>query len=290
MTFISPPLAQTIGSCIYCGTTAGPLTDEHVIPYSLYGRLLLLKASCSACQKIIHKFETRVTSAMLGPIRHGRGFSSRPPRRAAQRREPGTEVTIVRDDGSRERHFVAAAHLPKQTFKLPHFQIPPNILDTDQGKRLRPPFDGKNWRTIWESSDPREIEEQKRRYGGVIETKVDEFAFIRFLAKIAHGFSIAMLGQENFVPYLNKFILNDESDDSIFDYVGHGYAWNYPEGLLNEKNPVGATIALPPQGDGRSLLLVHVFLLSNFRTPIYGVVAGECSTSFAKALKDAAGH
>jgi len=43
-----------IGVCIYCGSDGGVegLRDEHIIPFSLGGKSLLLKASCRACEAI----------------------------------------------------------------------------------------------------------------------------------------------------------------------------------------------------------------------------------------------
>jgi hypothetical protein len=39
------------GRCIYCGA-AGNLKDEHIVPLSLGGNTMILKASCGACEKI----------------------------------------------------------------------------------------------------------------------------------------------------------------------------------------------------------------------------------------------
>jgi 5-methylcytosine-specific restriction endonuclease McrA len=37
-----------VGACIYCGTTEGPLTTEHIIPES-FGGTLLLPAATMPC-------------------------------------------------------------------------------------------------------------------------------------------------------------------------------------------------------------------------------------------------
>jgi 5-methylcytosine-specific restriction endonuclease McrA len=52
--------AVSIGRCIYCRTTDGPLTREHVIPKGLGGHLVLHEATCTPCQKLIGKIETAV--------------------------------------------------------------------------------------------------------------------------------------------------------------------------------------------------------------------------------------
>src|ERR1039458_9151362 len=43
---------KKIGRCIYCGTTEGRLSDEHVTPYGLSGRLVLVDASCDRHEKV----------------------------------------------------------------------------------------------------------------------------------------------------------------------------------------------------------------------------------------------
>jgi hypothetical protein len=58
-----------IGRCIYCGTTDGPLTDEHVLPRGLRGQLILYEASCSTCQRLINTFETAVLHKTWGLAR-----------------------------------------------------------------------------------------------------------------------------------------------------------------------------------------------------------------------------
>ena len=60
-----------VGRCIYCGAT-DELTDEHIIPFSLGGVLILDKASCNGtkgCNKKTHKFEGVVARQIFGKFR-----------------------------------------------------------------------------------------------------------------------------------------------------------------------------------------------------------------------------
>ena len=69
-----------VESCIYCGrlaTSQVKLTDEHIIPMSFGGNLVLPKASCFRCQKTINKFETVMFEAMLKTSRHHMRLSGR---------------------------------------------------------------------------------------------------------------------------------------------------------------------------------------------------------------------
>ena len=39
----------SVGACIYCGTTEGKLTTEHIIAEGFGGTLLLPNATCQSC-------------------------------------------------------------------------------------------------------------------------------------------------------------------------------------------------------------------------------------------------
>ncbi len=58
----------SMDKCIYCGS-GSKLTKEHIIPYSLGGRWVLPKASCSDCAKITGAFEGEFSRTILGPLR-----------------------------------------------------------------------------------------------------------------------------------------------------------------------------------------------------------------------------
>ena len=55
-----PSNAPDIGKCIYCGSTDIALSREHVIPYGLWGDLVLGHASCDACARKTSAIERRI--------------------------------------------------------------------------------------------------------------------------------------------------------------------------------------------------------------------------------------
>src|SRR4051794_10469240 len=61
------PAHPVIGRCIYCPEEG--TTDEHIIPLSLGGKLLLRDASCDTCREITRRFEEAVTRDMYWPLR-----------------------------------------------------------------------------------------------------------------------------------------------------------------------------------------------------------------------------
>jgi hypothetical protein len=69
-----------VGRCIYCGEAKDQLTDEHVIPYSLGGVLILDKSSCKRCSAVTRDFETTIARTMYGPFRVKHEIQTRRPR------------------------------------------------------------------------------------------------------------------------------------------------------------------------------------------------------------------
>ncbi len=53
-------ILRDVNQCIYCHTTEGRLTQEHIVPFGLNGEHVLLHASCSKCAVITSKIELTV--------------------------------------------------------------------------------------------------------------------------------------------------------------------------------------------------------------------------------------
>ena len=68
---------ESKGACIYCGAADVKLTDEHIVPLSIGGQHVLLKASCNECNKITSKFELDVARGLWGDARNSYNAPSR---------------------------------------------------------------------------------------------------------------------------------------------------------------------------------------------------------------------
>jgi hypothetical protein len=68
------------GRSMYCDAKDGRLSDEHIIPYSLAGVLIIKEASCSACAKITCKIEGAVAQSLFGTFRMRHKLPSRCPK------------------------------------------------------------------------------------------------------------------------------------------------------------------------------------------------------------------
>ena len=65
---------QAVNECIYCGSKSN-LTDEHIIPYSLKGWVVLPKSSCTDCARITSMIESLAKE--LRPVRRAINAGSR---------------------------------------------------------------------------------------------------------------------------------------------------------------------------------------------------------------------
>src|SRR5216684_6936002 len=114
-----------VGKCIYCGETKLPpgilrFGDEHIIPFSMGGTLILREASCKRCEKLINReLETPVTSQEWGDLRAKRKF----PTRNKLNRKKRTHVAIRAIDGSLMRVPLADHSTPVLLYKFSEARI-----------------------------------------------------------------------------------------------------------------------------------------------------------------------
>lgn len=289
---MSPPaknvdVSRFVWKCIYCHTTDLPLTDEHIVPFALGGTSELRKACCPDCQEKVHQYETESTSKILGPLRHGRGFKSRPARRA-KGLPKGAYVTMRSPDGQTRRQFVVAADLPKASWKLPYYSYPP---------RLEQPTDVWGYdrvRTIVDHRDPQDAADQIKRYGATFELECDEDAFCRFLVRL--GYTVAFSALDfDWEPFVRDYLRGGALPGPVEDYIGHATRWSLLHGEAQKprtNNPVSVYVTFAPSGEeGWVLVIANVHILPNLRSlqnlqgvPQYGVVLGKCTEEKARSI------
>jgi hypothetical protein len=192
-----------VGKCIYCGTTQGRLTREHIIGRGIGGNVTLAKASCAhaegvkskkkKCSDITRDIEQFCFNDMLGYIRHRSGMPS-------SKKLTTLPQTIIHLDKRVEiKDIEIVDHIG--TFAVPTF-AGPGILIGHTGT----PNVG-----AWNYTVRPEVLAQfpeGTRVGG---SKFNGRIFARMLAKIAHAFAAADAGLDAFEPFLPDFIL-DKSD------------------------------------------------------------------------------
>ena len=238
-----------VDQCIYCGRTDG-LSDEHVIPYGLGRTAVLYAASCPTCKDKTSLWERRVLREMWLPFRTVLGMPTRHPKNRpkdfpARVRRGG----VVQDERVPLDKVSAVALFPK----LP----PPGVYED------RPPSD--QFRVVGHvaiHAIRKGTERNPARRAGVdaIEYTVPAHypAFLRLLAKIAWGYTVARFGIGAVRPEILGIILGTDYDmgrwigfppdgTSVFGGPPTGTfrvtIWRLPAGFI-----VGGVQLFGPQG------------------------------------------
>lgn len=257
-----------IGHCIYCGTTDGRLGREHVMPFGMHGEMVLPKSSCDECSKITGKIENFVLGHMLIKLRIRYGLKSR--KKKKNQRPQSFNITVENPfTRTKKSKSVPNEYLPWIAYSLPRYNLPGLLLQIspeDSKKKqtlewITSKFDMENLLSLGQGNET-------VGWGG---DKINLETFNRFLAKVAHSYLVATLGEDNFKPILNATILG-EGPHSNF-YVG-----------CDEKEPGSPYLFEIAHGEyeimhgpfkGKKYIAVRIRLFSFLGTPTYVVAAGE---------------
>jgi len=123
MTTGRPQRYDPVGRCIYCGTT-DDLTNEHVIPYGLSDRevLVLPKSTCRQCAAVTGRVEQQVLRGPLWAVRVYRNLKSRTKHKDAPKTYP---LTVVRN--GREECVELPVHEFPIVLWFPVFEPPAHV-------------------------------------------------------------------------------------------------------------------------------------------------------------------
>ncbi len=249
-----------VGRCIYCGDTPAKLGEEHIIPFSLNGGMVLPEASCRKCEKIIQPYETTVARRIFGNFRMRYNVQTRNKRERPTHIEFGT----ILPNGTRGKAKLPVAEFPTMLFVF-KFDKATMLLDLPQDvEKFR-------WVPIAISSNE-ELNELKNKHhwDGLINLIPQPVEFARLLAKIAYSWTVGEFGIDSFrvLPMTLDTILCRTTNVS---YTVGG-EWELPppdprgkhvltlECLIRKPNP---------------LIIIGIRLFPAFETPLYHVVVGE---------------
>jgi len=246
-----------VGHCIYCGKIEEDLTDEHIIPYGLGGNLVLPKSSCKKCSKITSNTERFCLKPMYGNLRHRLNL----PTRRKKNRSPIISLEIRGSNGENNN-----IHLPAPEFPLLAlgFRFPaPGLL------RGEPQGDSTEGEVIC-----RYINEQFQKYipSDGRRVKIGSICidtFCRMLAKIAHSYAIAKLGETAFNPLLPKIILEKNIPPT---YLVGGDKSSEPKKQPKVLHDIYPQLCL---SHGIEYVLIAIQLFAFIDMPRYHVVVGE---------------
>lgn len=255
-----------IGKCIYCGSKEG-LSDEHIVPLALNGKMILPKSSCPACRNITSQCELTVTSMKLGPqsmygiLRNKRDYKTR----HKKMRPTHLPVSYLTSDDTVRSVELALADHPG--IYLVAYLPPPGILTgaplTDRNPEgIRLDLRG----------DPNEIAHAISSIGdkNIALSLPNIFPygdFYRLLAKIAHGYLVAGYGQEGYAPFLPDLILG--RSPYLAHYIG-GLGVDADIHMMSHH----LSLVCLPAGDA-VYLAINIQLLGGVKMPTYQVVAAK---------------
>lgn len=247
-----------IGYCIYCGATGPDLSREHIVPLSLGGNHVLLKASCGDCAKVTQQFELFCARTMMGPFRIRAGLPTcRPKLRPSK-----LSLELFDTDGSRREVEISSDEHPA-TLILPVFAKPRALLGQDEQRR--------ETFTMWFALPDEEVFKIPGRYGasGMKLGSFEILNFCRLLAKIAHAAAFQDgKWPDLFEPLLPDLIIGKTKE---FDTLVGGID-------RKENEPEDASFPLffesVDNGDHR-YLVAQLRLFANQGSPIYRVVVGR---------------
>jgi hypothetical protein len=252
-----------VGRCIYCGRTAPPLREEHIIAYALAGTTTLPDASCDDCGTITGRVEQQCCNVSINHLRFPMKFPSRKGK-GKHRLLPliGTDAS-----GKLIRLHTEVADNPVG-LALPVLDMPRILLGMPDF-----PLDRMNIQ-VWRYGPPQErIAEMARKHGlKSVAANVDAPAMARMIAKIAHSFAVAEFGVDTFTPLLLNVILTDGAN---WPHLVGGT--DEPIEKADQKNLMHSLDAGIVRLATGSYLVVKVRLFTRFNAPTYQAVVGSLS-------------
>ena len=254
------------GKCIYCGTSSD-LSDEHIIPFALGGKLVLEKSSCPSCAKIISDFEQTCMRTMYGPLRLLYNLPTRRPKQRPKRLE--LKVKYRPEEKEWQTALVEQNKFPF-LITFPYFDTP-GILNKQPIDQSKGAVTKKLWirgaSPYYSFHDLLELLlKDLKAYSVFPESKADVPAFCKLLAKIAHSYAITKLGLSGFNSELEPLIIKNELSNCGY-YIGS---------TLNDepaKNQLHDLALL--EFKNIDAILVKVRLLCKLGTPTYIVAVGK---------------
>jgi hypothetical protein len=243
-----------IGRCIYCGSTAPPLTDEHIVPLGLGGDRILAAASCLDCQRITSGLENELLHKTMQPWRTALGVATRHPKKRP------THLKARIKEGSAWKDQELPVGMAPTTMHWPRF-LPPAVLDS------RPFQPGISFSGIVSTSTL-----PPAGTAGTYEltTVLQPTVLARVVAKIGYGFAVAERGLGSFEPVVLPAILG--TSDDIGQWVGCLDVSLTPGAQLTGSY----TLTVGDLPDGQVISVVQLF--AGMGVPEYVVVVGKASS------------
>jgi HNH endonuclease len=251
-----------VNRCIYCDATGVKLTDEHIVPKGIGGRLELLQSSCEPCQRKIQPVEDELMNFPFQPARRAHDLRGHQGRR-------GRPITI-RHKTTNQPLSIPVADFPVY-YPLAKFLPGPPLLLLGQPQDLPLLCD---WQIVY--ADALADRDAKFAKLGLKLADIVQFPrprlFARFLAKIAHAYASAQHFDghcPDFQPYLHKLARGDTP------ISGRTLIGNAPTPNSTPPGPGHFTTLLPIPPDRKTHLGCEIRLFGSITPWTYLVIVGR---------------
>lgn len=259
--FLKPVL-----KCIYCGSADVPLSDEHVIPFSLGGTWVLPDASCADCADITSGFERSISRGTYLALRTKAGFPTYHPKK----RPKSFEAVLVKVDGNRQKINIPASKYPT-IYPVLHLP-PPGILSSAELNEKNPEM------RLSLAGNQDEMNALAAAYpdaaGLEFSSDISWGTLCRALAKIAHSFTVGHFGTKGYTPLLPPLIFG--SYPYLSNLVGGAVDIKMRGNRIFELRVDRSTDGLELSVDPTGHIIVNIDIMGG-RLPTYAVVAGLVS-------------
>jgi hypothetical protein len=254
-----PAVRIPISACVYCGVTHyrekddRRLGDEHVIPESLGGNLILDHAACENCERRVNLFEQPILKSVLYAPRVHLGIRRKPRKRGEEKIT--VDATV---NGKDIKLTLPLKRMPVMLFFL---------MMESPGLLIGRPSHFGAMNGVWMKPFFKDGPKIPLGLQSMASPVLDTFKFMQFLAKIAHCYAFSVLGN-GFTPLLREIILSDPTTPN-FDLIGGNSSPGDPTNNLHELD-LGWQACY-----GMDYAIVRIRMFSNLGAPTYRVIAGR---------------
>ena len=211
---LSEKVYAPLNQCAYCGSTDN-LSNEHIIPLGLGGKLILPRGSCRAHATLTSKVEDFVLRKYLGPLRSHLSLPSRRP----HSRPDGYPLSLMNGARIWRQKVKLSDHPGLVRFLM--FAAPGRVAGRP---RVQDTYDVQG---IDVKIFP-DIDQRLARLGATSFRDAAHFkatALARMIAKIGHAFAVAEKGVAAFEEMYVTHLIDADAPD--WNYWVGGYDWGH---------------------------------------------------------------
>jgi hypothetical protein len=241
--------------CIFCNSSNGPFTDEHIIPEALGVDAFIQKATCTSCQRITSAVESQIIDNMFFHVRKHLGLKGK------KRNDQKSSSKLDLGELTSNRQSVQLDFYPTMLM-MPRFDPASSFSRRSTGSDSRVDWLVYNFNCTANSlSDIHD--------GSFAVSITDTVGFSQFVSKIALSFATAAGNETLYKSTAAKFISKKFGREELYNHQFDHMGCISPEVSTSEalhELEIGRI-----QWGGKELLAVKVRLFAKYGMPSYYV-------------------